>query len=119
MSEKEKKMPKDVIAELTENVYKTLNFLREVRDLDEEKKWELLLSVVGVIYNGLVNVLKLIDTVMENVEGLHTRMGDLGNLLDKANDRMDATMKYMEEIHELMKKIWDLAGRKQIDKEKM
>jgi len=112
MTEKKKLSAKDVLEELTENVYKTLNLLREAKELDEEKKWELLLEVVGLIYNGLVNVLKLIDTVMDGVEGLHTRIGDLGSLMDRTNDRIDATIKLMERLQEWMDRVEEIMGKK-------
>jgi len=112
MTEKKKLSTKDVLDELTENVYKTLNLLRESKELDEEKKWELLLEVVGLIYNGLVNVLKLMDTIMDGVEGLHTRIGDLGNLMDRTNDRIEATIKLMERLQEWLDKVEEIMGKK-------
>jgi hypothetical protein len=112
MTEKKKLSPKNVLEDLTENVYKALNLLREARELDEEKKWELLLEVIGLIYNGLVNVLKLMDTIVDGVEGLHTRIGDLGNLMDRTNDRIDATIKLMERLQEWFDKVEEIMGKK-------
>ncbi len=115
--EKKRFSAKDILEHLTENVYNTLNLLRESRDLDEEKKWELLLEVIGVLYNGLVNVIKFMDTIMEGVEELHSRIGDLGGLMDRTNDKIEAAMRLMEKFEELIDRFEEMMGKKPPSKE--
>lgn len=96
---------KDVLEELTKNVSRTLNFLREAYELEDEKKWELLLEVVGIIYAGMVEALKLMETVSEGVERVTSRIDEVVDLMNRTNDRIDATVRLMEKIDELMRKM--------------